>query len=93
MNIPKKAHKEKEKRNKAKKAQAILDLNNITPKLSQSLVKELYRYKLKEECGLRVEAKYVTKSVDFPSSETQELGNYFEYKCTGQLPRDGHTPE
>jgi len=42
---------------------------------------------------LRVEAKYVTKSVEFPSSEAQELGNYFEYKATGQLPRDGHTPE
>ena len=93
MNIPKKAYKEKEKRNNLKKAQAVLDLNNVTPKLSQSLVKELYKYKLKEECGLRVEAKYVTKSVDFPSSEAQELGNYFEFKATGQLPRDGHTPE
>jgi hypothetical protein len=91
--IPKKAYKEKEKRNELKKAQSKLDLNNITPKLSQSLVKELYKYKLKEECGLRVEAKYVTKSVDFPSSETQELGNYFEFKATGQLPRDGHVPE
>ena len=58
MNIPKKAYKEKEKRNNLKKAQATLELNNVTPKLSQSLVKELYKYKLKEECGLRVEAKY-----------------------------------
>jgi hypothetical protein len=91
--IPQKAYKEKEKRNEIKKAQVKLDLNNITPKLSQSLVKELYKYKLKEECGLRIEAKYITKSVEFPSSEAQELGNYFEYKATGQLPRDGHTPE
>lgn len=93
MNIPKKAYKEKEKRNNLKKAQVVLDLNNVTPKLSQSLVKELYKYKLKEECGLRVEAKYVTKSVEFTSSEVQELGNYFEYQATGQLPRDGHVPE
>jgi hypothetical protein len=91
--IPKQAYKQKEKRNNLKKAQATLELNNVAPKLSQSLVKELYKYKLKEECGLRVEAKYVTKSVEFPSSEVQELGNYFEYKATGQLPRDGHTPE
>jgi hypothetical protein len=76
-----------------KKTQATLELNNVAPKLSQSLVKELYKYKLKEECGLRVEAKYITKSVEFPTSEVQELGNYFEYKATGQLPRDGHTPE
>jgi CRISPR/Cas system-associated exonuclease Cas4 (RecB family) len=90
--IPKKAYKEKEKRNELKKAQSTLDLNNITPKISQSLVIDLFKYKLKEECGLRVEAKYVTKSVVFPASETQELDNYFKFKCTGQLPLDGKVP-
>jgi hypothetical protein len=93
QNIPKKAYKQKEKINNLKKAQATLDLNNVTPKLSQSLVKELYKYKLKEECGLRIEAKYLTKSVVFPYSEFKKLGNYLKYKATGQLPLDGHTPE
>jgi len=87
--IPKKAYKEKEKRNELKKAQSVLDLNNVTPKLSTSLVKELYKYKLMEECGLRIESKYVTKSVAFPMSKTQELENYFKYKATGQIPTDG----
>jgi hypothetical protein len=87
--IPKKAFKEKEKRNELKKAQSVLDLNNVPPKLSPSLVKELYKYKLKEECGLRIESKYVTKSVAFPMSKTQELENYFKHKATIQLPSDG----
>jgi hypothetical protein len=91
--IPKQAYKEKEKRNNAKKAQAILDLNNVAPKLSESLVKELYKYKLEEECGLRIEAKYITKNISFPLSESEELENYFKFKATGLLPINGQTPE
>jgi hypothetical protein len=90
--IPKKAYKEKEKRNELKKAQVVLDLNNITPKLSPPLVKELYKYKIKEECGLRVEEKYVSKNVEFPLSELEELQTYFQYKCTNQLPLNGRVP-
>ena len=29
----------------------------------------------------------------FPSTDAQELGNYFEFICTGSKARDGHTPE
>lgn len=88
--MTKKAYKEKEKRNEAKKSQTELTLPKI-PKLSQSLVKALYKYKLGEECGTRIQASYID-GISFPSSEAQELGNYFEFKATGQLPRDGHTP-
>ena len=88
--IPKKAYKEKEKRNKEKKKQTQLDLPSI-PKLSQSLCKALYKYKMGAECGILIEESYINKT-NLPSSEAQELGNYFEYKATGQLPRDGHTP-
>ena len=89
--LTKKAYAYNEKRNKAKKQQTELALPKI-PKLSQSLVKALYKYKLKEECGLRIKASYID-GINFPSTEAQELGNYFEYKATGQLPRGGHTPE
>jgi CRISPR/Cas system-associated exonuclease Cas4 (RecB family) len=89
--IPKKAYKEKEKRNKRKQDQTELVLPSI-PKISQSLCKSLYKYKMGNECGILIEESYINK-VNFPSSEAQELGNYFEYKATGQLPRDGHTPE
>lgn len=89
--LTKKQFKEKEKRNEAKKLQTELNLPKI-PKLSQSLVKSLFKYKQGEECGLRIEKMYI-EGVNFPSSEVQELGNYFEYICTNQLPRDGHTPE
>ena len=89
--MTKKAFQEKAKRNEAKKKQTELDLPKI-PKLSQSLVKALYKYKMQEECGLRIKASYIDK-INFPSTDAQELGNYFEFKATGQLPRDGHTPK
>ena len=43
--LTKKQYKEKEKRNEAKKLQTELPLPKI-PKLSQSLVKSLYNYKI-----------------------------------------------
>jgi hypothetical protein len=89
--MTKRAYKEKEKRNEAKKKQTELDLPKI-PKLSQSLIKQLYKYKMQEECGLRIEAQYINGE-QFPSSDVQELGNYFEYIATGQLPRDNHVPQ
>jgi len=88
--LTKKQYKDKEKKNEAKKKQTELALPKI-PKLSQSLVKALFNYKNDNECGLKIEASYVN-GINFPSNDVQELGNYFEYICTGQLPRDGHTP-
>jgi hypothetical protein len=61
-------------------------------KMSQSLIKILHEYKQGLECGALVKAKYVDGLVT-PSTELQELGNYFEYLCTGSLARDGHTPQ
>lgn len=89
--LPKQAYVEKEKRNEMKKNQTELELPKI-PKISQSLIKALYKYKLGEECGLRIQASYI-EGVNFPSSEAQQLGNYFEYTATGQLPRDNKIPE
>jgi hypothetical protein len=89
--MTKKAFKEKEKRNREKKKQTELNLPKI-PKISQSFVKSLYKYKQKEECGLKIQAQYV-EGTSFPSSDVQELENYFEYIATGQLPRDNHVPE
>ena len=61
-------------------------------KMSQSLIKILHEYKQGLECGSLIKAKYVDGLVT-PSTELQELGNYFEYLCTGSLARDGHTPQ
>ena len=79
--IPQKAYKEKEKRNEALKAQGLLDLDNLTPKLSYSLIKDLFRYKMKEKCGLLIEAEYVSKIIN-PSAD---LDKYFEYKTLGSI--------
>lgn len=61
-------------------------------KISQSLMKSLFSYKIGEKCGKQIEAQYI-HGVEFGGSDIQELGNYFEYICTGSLARDGHTPE
>ena len=68
-----------------------MDVDTI-PKISQSLVKSLFKYKTNDECGLVLQHQYI-KGKSLPSSDAQELGNYFEYICTGALPRDKHIPE
>ena len=76
------------KKSPKKKAQR----KNKIPKMSQSLMKSLFKYKIGEECGLVLKAKYID-NISFPSTDNMELGNYFEYICTGALPRDKHLPE
>jgi hypothetical protein len=60
--------------------------------ISQSLLKAIYEYAEGRLCGLQFEAQYI-KKIPFPSGGVQKLGNYFEYLCTGALPRDGKIPE
>jgi hypothetical protein len=79
--IPQKAYKEKEKRNEALKAQGLLELDNLTPKLSYSLIKDLFRYKMKEKCGLLIEAEYVSKTIN----SSYDLEKYFDYKTLGSI--------
>jgi hypothetical protein len=60
--------------------------------ITQSTIKELFAYKMKDGCGLQFEAKYV-KGMDLGgSSDAMRLGQWFEYKCTGALTKFGHTP-
>jgi hypothetical protein len=75
-------------------------------RISQSLMKELTDYILisnpdiaksptgYKNCGLYFKAKYVDKLdlKEAPSAAMKE-GIYFEYLCTGALPRDGYVPE
>jgi hypothetical protein len=89
--MTKKAFKEKEKRNEAKKSQTELILPQI-PKLSHSLVKALYKYLLKEECGLRIHASYIDR-MDFPNTDAEDLDFYLKYKATGKLLKNGDYPK
>jgi hypothetical protein len=61
-------------------------------KISQSFLKEFTKYLQNESCGYQVVAKYYD-NMQFPSSEAQLLGQYFEYAATGQLPKFGDLPE
>lgn len=59
--------------------------------VSQSMIKDVLRYKKKELCGLVLESKYIKK--DFPpdgdDSPEKKLGRYFEFILTGAIGRHG----
>lgn len=44
-------------------------------------------------CGLLFEAKYIKKNVEFIPSDAMKEGIYFEYLCTGSLPKSNIVPE
>lgn len=52
-------------------------------------------YLNEKECGLFFKARYIDKDPDAqtPPSEAMEHGIYFEYLCTGALPKSGVVPE
>ena len=79
--IPNKYYTEQEKKNELKQLQTTLQLPSI-PKLSDSLVIDLKQYKNNEFCGLLIEKKYFDKE-ELKNSESEELENYFKYKCVG----------
>ena len=54
-------------------------------KISQSFMKSFAEYKVKEECGLVVKAKYLDGIQSVPT-KAMKLGQYFEYMATGGLP-------
>ena len=65
------------------------------PKISQSLMKSYVDYLNQKECGLFFKARYIDKDPDAvtPPSDAMLLGIYFEYLCTGALPKSGIVPE
>lgn len=60
-------------------------------KISQSFMKEFSNYLQNNSCGLQLLAKYYD-GVQFPSTKPQRLGQYFEYRFTGGLPKFGGIP-
>ena len=62
-------------------------------KITQSILKNMRDYIDGKECGLLFKARYVD-GLRTPSTKSQALGNWFEYKCTGALnPYDPTVPE
>ena len=64
------------------------------PKISQSLIKKYVDYLGEKECGLFFKARYIDKDpeANTPPSDAMKAGIYFEYLCTGGLPRSGEVP-
>jgi hypothetical protein len=61
-------------------------------KISQSFIKDFSNYLQGNSCGLQILAKFYD-GVEFPSTKPQRLGQYFEYRLTGALPKNGKVPE
>lgn len=61
--------------------------------ISQSLIKAYDKVKRGAMCPLRFDALYVSKTAKSEPSEAMRLGHYFEYIATGNLPKEGYTPE
>jgi len=55
-------------------------------------MKNLYDYVTGNLCGKKFESMYL-KGASMPSTPPMQVGNWFEYVATGQLPRDGNIPE
>ena len=65
------------------------------PKISQSLIKAYVDYLNQKECGLFFKANYIDKdpAAQREPSDAMKAGIYFEYLCTGALPKSGEIPE
>jgi hypothetical protein len=61
--------------------------------VSQSLIKKLWEYAEGKECGKAVRDIDILRLYEREPSEPMLLGQYFEYIATGQVNRDGSTPE
>lgn len=64
------------------------------PNVSQSLIKVITDYYHEDtyECGLKIRKQYFEK-IPTPQSDAQKLGIYFEYLCTGYLPKGVDVPQ
>lgn len=63
-------------------------------KINQSLIKSLNDYINQKECGLVFKAKFIDKdplAYGMPS-DAMKTGIYFEYLCTGALPKSNEIP-
>lgn len=65
------------------------------PNISQSLIKNYVDYLNQKECGLFFKAYHIDKDPEAQRepSDAMKLGIYFEYLCTGALPKNGVIPE
>jgi hypothetical protein len=63
--------------------------------ISQSLMKAYVDYLNQKECGLFFKARYIDKDPDSETEPTDAMkyGIFFEYLCTGALPKNGVVPE
>jgi hypothetical protein len=62
-------------------------------KISQSLIKAYSDYTSQKLCGDVFKRKYIDKDLIEDPTDAMKKGMYFEYLCTGQLPKNGVVPQ
>jgi len=67
--------------------------NSTIISISASLIKKWWEYRDNKYCGIAFRDIDVTRKVPSVASERMKLGQWFEYKCTGAVNRDGSIPE
>jgi hypothetical protein len=60
--------------------------------ITQSMIKDVEDYMKNKQCGNILKHKFLDDQF-LPPTDIMKLGQYFEYKATGQLPKDGVKPE
>lgn len=62
--------------------------------ITQSMMKDFYEYHNGNQCGLIFVEKYINKNYEkFPPSDSQAVGNWFEYKCIGATTKQSKVPQ
>jgi hypothetical protein len=61
--------------------------------VSQSLIKNFWKYKKADYCGIALHRMDILKEAEREATERMQLGHYFEFLCTGAKLRDGSEPK
>jgi len=62
--------------------------------ITQSMIKSIADIENKKECGLVFKSLFIDNEFDkYPTPEAANIGCWFEYKCTGALPKNNKIPE
>lgn len=61
-------------------------------RISQSLIRDWWNYKEGNLCGEVFRRVWITKDLSIDAGELAQMGQYFEFLCTGAVLRDGTEP-
>lgn len=69
------------------------DINIENWRVTQSFIKEVHRYRMQGQCGIPVISKFYLDYWPDQDSIASRAGTYFEFLCTGAIPKSGKIPK